>query len=221
MKIYLRKLSTKDLAILAQRIIESSKQSEFEEVKNHLFLSKLDTSYQEYYKVISKISFSGKGVDVLQVDRQRDAIFRIIKNFLVAYSKMTLMPHQTDAVALLKEFKIYGLALDKLNYGEQTIQLDKLIEALSSTENQTRIENLSLKSTFEELKKVEQTFKEIYEEQAQSNSELRKTKSASELRKDVEKDLKRFLNLVTSMYETQQWIPLYNKLNEFVKAAKK
>lgn len=221
MKINLRKLSTKDLAALAQRVIDSSKQSEFEEVKNHLFLSKLDDSYQEYYKVISKISFSGKGVDVLQVDRERDAIFRNMKGFLSAYTRMTFMPHQTDAVALYKEFKIYGLSLDKLNYGEQTIQLDKLIEALSSSENQTRIDNLSLRSTFEELKRIELQFKEVYEEQAQANSELRKTKSASELRKDVEKDLRRFLNLVTSMFETQQWISLYNKLNEFVKAAKK
>lgn len=221
MKINLQKLSTKDLAALTQRVIESSKQSEFEEAKNHSFLKKLDDSYQEYYKVISKMSFSGKGVDVYQIYKQRGIIFRTMKSFLAAYSKMTLMSYHSDAETLYKEFKFYGLAIDKLNYGEQSIQLDKLIEALSSAENQTRIENLSLKSTFEELKKIEQNFKEAYEEQVQANSELRKMKSASELRKDLEKDIRRFLNLVTSMYETKQWISLYTKLNEYVKSAKK
>lgn len=221
MKLNLQKLSTKDLAALAQRVIDFSKQYELEEVKTHLFLSKLDNSYQEYYKAISKMSFSGKGVDVLQVDKERDTIFRSMKGFLAAYSKMTLMDYQADAIALYKEFKIYGLSLDKLSYGEQTIQLDKLIEALSSSENQTRIDNLSLRRTFEKLKSIEQQFKEVYEEQAQANSELRKSKSASELRKDVEKDLRRFLNLVTSMFETEQWVSLYTKLNEYVKSAKK
>ncbi len=220
MKLKYSNLSTKDLGILAQRVLEEAKQSDIAEVKNHLFLSNLETSYNQYYTVVSKQSFSGKGQTVAQADKERDKAFSQLKAFLSGYSQLSSAPNNADAVALYNLFKIYGLRLDKLSYGEQTLQLGKLIEALSLTENQNHIKNLSIEESFNELKTKHETFKVLYDEQAQANAELREIKSASSLRKTLEKDLRRFLELITLMNEAGQWSALYNKLNEFVKAAR-
>lgn len=220
MRLKYSKLSTKDLGILAQRVLEEAKQSDIAEAKNHLFLSNLETSYNQYYAVISKQSFSGKGQTVAQADKERDKAFTQLKAFLSGYSQLSSAPHNADAVALYNLFKIYGLRLDKLSYGEQTLQLGKLIEALSLAENQNHIKNLSIKESFNELKAKHEAFKVLFDEQAQANAELREIKSASSLRKTLEKDLRRFLELVSLMNEAGQWSALYNKLNEFVKAAR-
>lgn len=200
--------------------MEEVKQSDIAEAKNHLFLSNLETSYNQYYAVISKQSFSGKGQTVAQADKERDKAFTQLKAFLSGYSQLSSAPHNADAVALYNLFKIYGLRLDKLSYGEQTLQLGKLIEALSLAENQNHIKNLSIKESFNELKAKHEAFKVLFDEQAQANAELREIKSASSLRKTLEKDLRRFLELVSLMNEAGQWSALYNKLNEFVKAAR-
>lgn len=221
MKVNYRQLSTKDLAALAERVIQTAKQSEISEVQNHLFLKKLESSYTPYYEVVSKQTFSGKGQSVAKADKERDQAFRSLKKFLEGYIQLDSAPNNIDAIALFEEFKLYGLKIDKLSYAEQTIQLGKLIQALTTSENQERIKNLSIETAFEQLKKSHQNFIEIFDQQAQANSELREIKSATELRKKLEKDLRRFLDLVTLMFDAEQWIPLYNKLNEFVKAAKK
>lgn len=220
MKINLQRLSTKDLGILAQRVLDEAKASDVAEVKNHLFLSNLETSYGQYYEVVSRQSFSGKGKTVAQADKERDKAFSELKGFLAGYSKLSSAQHNADAVALYDLFKLYGLKLDKLSYGEQTLQLGKLIENLSLSENQTRIKNLAIEEGFNVLKAKHEEFKTYFDEQAEANAELRKLKSATTLRKELEKNLRRFLELVSLMNEAGLWSALYNKLNEFVKASK-
>lgn len=218
MKLSYSKISVKDLAALAQRVIETAKASEIEEVKTHLFLSKLESVYNEYYSTISKQSTSGKGKSVAQADKQRGKIFSDMKLFLEGYIRIPSMPHHNDAVALHNDFKSWGASINKLSYAEQTIQLSKLIDALSVQEQQERIKNIGLNITFHQLKTSNQEFKEVYDEQAEINSKLKGTPSATIKRKDLQKALKRFIDLVTLMHESNQWTPLYLKLNEFAKA---
>ncbi|WGU69379.1 hypothetical protein QIU19_06715 [Capnocytophaga canimorsus] len=79
---------------------------------------------------------------------------------------------------------------------------------------------MSLEAAFENLKAKHEEFKMYYNEQAQANAELREITSATKQRKELERDLRRFLSLVTLMFDAEEWISLYNNLNEFVKAAK-
>ena len=44
--------------------------------------------------------------------------------------------------------------------------------------------------------------------------------SASAIRKDLEKVLKSYINLITAMKDVQGWELLYSDMNELVKAAK-
>ena len=60
MKITLTNLSTKNLATLAQRIINSSQSGNYTIVENHPLLLALTTSYATYDAVYTKLTYSGK-----------------------------------------------------------------------------------------------------------------------------------------------------------------
>lgn len=220
MKVNYSKLTTKGLGELSQRVIDTSKNSEIEEVKNHLFLTKLQEDFIPYYAILSKQTFSGKGKSVAQADAERDKAYMDIKVFLEAYERISTLPHHTDATELLKEFSTYGKDMLKLSYAEQSIQLTKIIEALSTQEHTERLKRLGLEPSFKTLKTAHQGFKTIFDEQVKANAALREKSTASTLRKNLEKSLKRFLDLVSLMYQTGQWTPLYLQLNELVKATK-
>ena len=214
MKAGLTKLSTKELATLAEQVINATKQSNVSEAKKHSFLVQLETSYEEYTPVLFKTTYSGKGKSVAQADKERDTYVRSLKLIVEGYAKLKSITNYTDADSLYNTLKIRGLNYDKLSYSEQTAQLNKLIEVLETPENIAKLEKFHLIEIFELLKVSQENFKTIYAEQALANAELRKIKPASVLRKDLEKTLKRFLDYVTLMIDTPSWKPLYNQLNE-------
>ncbi|GIZ15459.1 DUF6261 family protein [Capnocytophaga catalasegens] len=221
MNLGLRKLSTRDLATLAERVITATKQSDVKEAKKHVFLEHLEKAYKEYSAVLSKTTYSGKGKSVAQADKERDVAFSSMKSFLTGYVKLPSAPFHEEALALNEIFKTYGVNISRLSYSEQTAQLNKLIDILDTPEHLEKMQKLSLETAFNEIKTTNDNFKSIIDEQAQANSELRETQSASVLRKDLEKALKRYLDLVTLMFDMEGWKTLYNKFNEFVKATKK
>lgn len=220
MKITLSELSTKDLATLAQRTIATSDSGKYAVISGHPLLSQLKISYAEYDAVYTKSTFSGKGNDVAHADRERDISFRALKNFLHAYSKMPSLAHYNIAEELFRIFTLYDLNLDKLSYSSQTAQMKKLIEDLEKPENLQKLNILSLFPAFNEMKSLQNTFEQIFSEQAEANAKLRQMKSASAIRKDLEKILKSFLSFITAMKAVPDWHLLYADINELVKAAK-
>lgn len=221
MKAGLAKLSTKELATLAEQAINAAKQSHLEEVKAHPFLIQLEEVYAEYVSVLSKSTYSGKGKSVALSDKQRNVAFRALRLVVEAYTLLENNPKAKDAQELLSIIKNYGLNLNKLSYSEQTAQLNKLIENFEKPENISKLNQISATLFFDALKEAQNNFKTLFDEQVIANAKLRKQKNASILRKDLEKNLKRFLDYVTLMMDIAQWKPFYNQLNEYVKAAKK
>lgn len=98
--------------------------------------------------------------------------------------------------------------------------MKKLIEELEIPANRQKITDLSLDTAFTEMKTKHDAFETLFAEQAEANADLRQMTSASAIRKDLEKNLKAYLNLLTAMKEVQDWELLYNDTNELVKAAK-
>ncbi|WP_210149384.1 DUF6261 family protein [Chryseobacterium scophthalmum] len=220
MKISLTRLSTKDLATLTQRIINTSDSGTYGVITNHPLLTELKTNYADYDAVYTKETFSGKGADVAGADRSRDIAFRSLKNFLNGYRKMGTMPNYHLAEDLFEIFKAYSLNLDKMSYSSQTAQMKKLIEELETSENIQKLNALSLLPSFNEMKSKHEDFELLFAEQAGANAHLRQMKNASAIRRDLEKILKSFLNLIIAMKDIQDWKLLYADLNELVKAAK-
>jgi hypothetical protein len=220
MKITLSKLSTRDLATLSQRIINSSESGNFPVISDHPLLTDLKIMFADYDEVYTKQIYSGKGVNVAEADKERDNAFRSLKNFLNGYRKMATMPNYNLAEDLFEIFKTYSLNLDKMSYSSQTAQMKKLIEELETSENIQKLNALSLLPAFNEMKSKHEAFELIFAEQAGANANLRQMKNASVIRRDLEKILKSFLGLITAMKDVQDWKLLYADLNELVKAAK-
>lgn len=220
MKIALTKLSTKDLATLAQRIISNIQSGKYPVISNHPLTTNLQTSYNEYDLVYTKQIYSGKGQDVANADHERDVAYTNLKAFLNGYRKLQTAPNYQSAEDLYNVFKTFGLNLDRLSYSSQTAQMKKLIEELETPQNQQKISLLSLNPAFTEMKTKHENFEAIFADQADANADLRNQSSASAIRKDLEKNLKAYLNLLTVMKEVQDWELLYTDTNELVKAAK-
>jgi hypothetical protein len=220
MKISLVRLSTKDLATLAQRIITNIQSGKYPVISNHPLTATLQNSYTEYDAVYTKQIYSGKGKDVATADFERDVAYNSLKAFLNGYRKLQSAPNYQSAADLYGVFKTLGLDLDRLSYSSQTAQMKKLIEALESPENQQKIALLSLNTAFADMKTKHEAFETIFGEQAEANADLRKMTSASAIRRDLEKNLKTYLNLLTAMKDVPDWKLLYSDTNELVKAAK-
>ncbi|WP_326984120.1 DUF6261 family protein [Chryseobacterium sp. MYb264] len=220
MKITLARLSTKDLATLAQRIISNSQSGKYPVITNHPLVTALEASYTEYDKVYTKQVYSGKGTDVATADRERDLAYTNFKGFLYGYGMLSSVPNYQSARDLYSVFKTFGLNLDRLSYSSQTAQIKKLIEALETPENRKKIKALSLETAFAEMKNRHESFESMFAEQAEANADLRQMTSASAIRKDLEKTLKAYIHLVTVMKEVSGWKLFYSDTNELVKAAR-
>lgn len=220
MKISLVRLSTKDLATLAQRIITNIQSGKYPVISNHPLTATLQNSYTEYDVVYTKQIYSGKGKDVATADHERDVAYTNLKSFLDGYRKLQSAPNYQSAEDLYGVFKTFGLDLDRLSYSSQTAQMKKLIEALESPENQQKITLLSLNTAFADMKTKHEAFETVFGEQAEANADLRQMTSASAIRRDLEKNLKTYINLLTAMKDVPDWKLLYSDTNELVKAAK-
>lgn len=220
MKIALTKLSTKDLATLAQRIISNAQSGKYPVISNHPLIAALQNSYTEYDKVYTKQIYSGKGTDVAQADRERDIAYKDLKSFLNGYRKLSTLVNYHLAEDLYQVFKLFGLDLDRLSYSSQTAKMKKLIEELETAENAQKITLLSLNTAFAEMKAKHENFEMIFADQAEANADLRQMSSASAIRKDLEKNVKTYINLLTAMKSVAGWELIYSDTNELVKAAK-
>ncbi len=220
MKIALTKLSTKDLATLDQRIITNIQSGKYPVISNHPLTAALQTSYTEYDQVYTKQIYSGKGKDVATADHERDVAYTNLKAFLNGYRKLSSAPNYQLAEELYGIFKTFGLNLDRLSYSSQTAQMKKLIEELETPENTQKITALSLTAAFADMKARHENFELLFADQAEANADLRQMTSASAIRKDLEKNLKTYLGLLTAMKDVPGWQLLYSDTNELVKAAR-
>lgn len=220
MKISLVRLSTKDLATLAQRIISNIQSGKYPVISSHPLTATLQTSYTEYDLVYTKQIYSGKGKDVATADLERDVAYKNLKAFLNGYRKLASAPNYQFAEDLYTVFKTFGLNLDRLSYSSQTAQMKKLIEALETPENMQKISLLFINTAFTDMKTKHEAFELLFADQAEANADLRNMTSASVIRKDLEKNMKAYLNLLTVMKDVPNWELLYSDTNELVKAAK-
>ena len=220
MKITLTALSTKDLATLAERVINSSSAGNYQVVANHPLLATLQTSYNEYDLVYTKQTFSGKGNEVAIADHDRDIAYRSLKAFLDGYRKLSSAANFQMAEDLYQVFKMFGLDMDRLSYSSQTAQMKKLIEALELPKNEQKITALSLNDAFADMKTKHEAFETLFAEQAEANADLRNMTSASAIRRNLEQTLRSYLNLITAMKDVSGWELFYADVNELVKAAK-
>ena len=220
MKISLQRISTKNLATLALRVIEASKTGKTQLGQQQPMLMDLEEKYRAYDEVYTKQTFSGKGKSVAEADEARDKAFSSLKNFLWGYRQVSSVPNADQAGELYEVIKLFGTDIDRLSYSAQSAQMKKLIEELDKLENTIKINVLSLSTAFMELKTKHQHFEQLYTEQVEANANLRKMPSATAIRRDLEKSLKSYLDLISIMKTQPDWADFYQEVNELVKSAR-
>lgn len=220
MKISLVRLTTKNLATLALRVIEASKTGKTQLGQQQPMLMDLEEKYRAYDEVYTKQTFSGKGKSVAEADEARDKAFSNLKNFLWGYRQVSSVPNADQAGELYEVIKLFGTDIDRLSYSAQSAQMKKLIEELDKPENTMKINVLSLSTAFMELKTKHQHFEQLYTEQVEANANLRKMPSATAIRRDLEKSLKSYLDLISIMKTQPDWADFYQEVNELVKSAR-
>lgn len=218
MKISLSQLKTTTLSALAERIVVASKSGKYTlSVSEHPLLNALETEKNNYNLLLNKQVYSGKGQKVAELDEARDKSYNAMKIYLKSYIGMPTLPNYEDAVALYDVFKQNNLNLDKKSYADQSVLLNKLIADLDKTENKERLTRLNLAAAFADLKTKQETFSHLISEQTEANAELRLTKSASAVRKDLESVIRNYLGFITAMKSQSDWGALYTEMSEVVK----
>ena len=218
MKITLSKLSTRALGGLAQRVVKSSKNGKFKIVEEHQLLKALEKESKEFEDLYGKLTYSGKGNEIVAADVARDKTFTALRTLLKGYKELPL-PNAADAAALYKVFEQYGTNVERMNYVAETAQMVVIFKELDKPENEARFEALKFKPAYEELKKRQNAFEDLYAVQAEANAELRKLPSASSARNRLQKALNAYLNLLEAMQSLPVWDTLYLDINEMVKSA--
>ena len=152
MKITLSRLGTKNLASLAQRVVNSSKSGKYKIAEEHDFLKALERESAEYDKLYVKLTYSGKGEEITAADMARDKAFYALKLYLEGYKDVPSLPDVTEAAVLYKLMDQYGGNIIKMTYADESAQLKRLIVELDKPENIARLTTLKLKPAYEELK---------------------------------------------------------------------
>lgn len=221
MKIALSQLKTTTLSALAERLASASKNGKYTiGITEHPLLKALEEEYKNYNSLINKQVYSGKGKAVAEADEARDEAFNMMKTYLKGFAGMKLLPNHSDAVALYEIFKQNDLNLDKKSYADESVLLDKLISELEKTENKEKLTRLNLDTSFANLKTKQEAFSRLISEQTEANTELRLTKSASTVRKGLERVIRDYLGFITAMKSQPDYKELYTELNEVVKTIK-
>ena len=221
MKIALSQLKTTTLSALAERLVSASKSGKYTlSITENPLLKAVEEEYRIYNELVNKQVYSGKGKEVAEADEARDEAFNTMKTYLKGFAGMKLLPNHSDAVVLYEIFKQNDLNLDKKSYADQSVLLDKLISELDKSENKERLKRLNLDTAFADLKTKQETFSRLISEQTEANTELRLTKSASAVRKDLERVIRDYLGFITAMKSQPDYKELYTELSEVVKSIK-
>ena len=203
MNIALTRLSTRALGGLAQRVVKSSKNGKFKIVEEHELLKSLEKESKEFEDLYGKLTYSGKGNEIVAADVARDKTFTALRTLLKGYKELPL-PNAADAAALYKVFEQYGTNVERMNYVAETAQMVVIFKELDKPENAARFEALKFKPAYEELKKRQNAFEDLYAVQAEANAELRKLPPATAARARLQKALTAYLNLLEAMKDLPQ-----------------
>ena len=218
MKMNFRQLSTKELATTSQRTIAVSAEPAYAVVKDNPLLAALNTVYNEYDAVYVKKAFSGRGIELMVRDKDRDMPFGGFKDVLVGHSKLAVSPYNQAAKDIYAIIEKHGIGLDRYSYAEETAQMKKLLEELAQPTNAAKIEQMQLSPVVNQIKTAQAAFEQLFNEVAGENSELRLMESATSMRQQLEAALRNYFNVVKAMSSLPGWKELYAKLDEIAKA---
>lgn len=220
MKITLSTLSTKALATFAERTINSSQSGRYTVVEGQPLLKKVINEFNIYKQVYGKLTYSGKGKDIAKLDQERDAAISAFRNYLKATAGLQKAPGHAEAVAIYDIFKNLGDSITSMNYAEETAQLHKLFMEMDKPEIAAKLHTMNMAEVYADIRQKQQDFEASYAAQTEANTELRSLPSATAIRTRLEKALRKYLDLLTSMRDEEGWEKIYLEISEIAKGVR-
>ena len=127
---------------MAQRVVKSSKNGKFKIVEEHELLKALEKESKEFEDLYGKLTYSGKGNEIVAADVARDKTFTALRTLLKGYKELPL-PNAADAAALYKVFEQYGANVERMNYVAETAQMVVIFKELDKPENEALQKSLT------------------------------------------------------------------------------
>ncbi len=220
MKVTLSRFSTGVLYTLTDSLIRMALKNPNSPLQGHPLVTQMQAAFAAYEVVYEKPRTSGKGNEVRAADQWRTTLFRNLKAYLNARSRMDLLPNQAEAKQLSSLLKIYGKGLARQPYVAKSAQFVSLLDALETPTSLALAAPLQLTTTVAALHTAHDDFANIYGAQATDNAQLRLQSTATRERIGLEKSVSAFLKLLTVMKDVAGWKVYYRRAAQHLQSAR-
>jgi len=210
------KLSTKQLDFLGEQTISLSEKNANKEVISNLLFHQLKSKHAEYRGVVIRQTYSGLGEALKNDDIIRGKSHSGIVNIVNGFAAFSDTAKQAPALLLQKIITETGF-ISRLNYAEESVVLNKLIERFSDPAAVEAIAIIGIDEEVEKLTNIQKRFDAMYTEQLDINSDLRQQPTASSMRRELEDILRSYYSLVSAFKNVVPWKDIYSDLNELLK----
>ena len=209
-------LSTKQLDYLSEQTIALSEINENNSVIANPVFDQVKKTHEKYCVVVMKQTYSGLGSLLNERDIRRDSYFLKLGNIVSGFAVFENSPKQESALLLKKIFDEAG-SISHLGYANESVVIDDVNKKLSTPESINAAATLGVTFEVDALANAQREFNELYIEQVNANSDLRKQPSASSMRSELEDALRSYYGLVSAMKSSPLWEDIYSDLTELLK----
>jgi hypothetical protein len=219
LQIGLTSLSTKMLGSLAEETLALSARNEMNEITAHPLYLSLKSSQELYHANVIKPVYSGLGPELAGADALRDRYHAGLHRLLRGFATFGDTDKGQAAKKLLACFDETG-SVTRLNYAEETVVQEKLLDKLNTEANKALLDILGLTAEVGLLSESQATFNSLFLTQVDVNSQLRQQPSATSLRSELTAALRNYFGYISVMQGVAPWNDLYMDMKELVKKYK-
>lgn len=215
MKTNLSRLSVISLSAFCSQLLDYYDRNATALIENHPLVESLRVEHDQFWAVMNKRAYSGKGKEVAKANALRIERYMAVRMVLRGMSKATGFSGQADAKELLKLFVLKGKKVFQDSYFSKTMDFNHVLSELATPEQHERVVRLGIAEMIELMGEGFTTFETKMDEQFSANAELRGLPTATKLRKPLEKSLRNYLNFVKAMSSVdERWESAYYFVQE-------
>ncbi|MDR1005504.1 MAG: DUF6261 family protein [Bacteroidales bacterium] len=207
------RLTNEALANLASQTMNAVTLKADPAISTNPVYTPIHAAYNQFFALLNKETYSGMGEQMSTEDKRRDEAYTHLKMVVDGLAFFTGFEIGRNAATLKPLFDREGNMSEK-TYAQQTAAMDRLMADLLLEANQTLLTEIGIWDLYDNVRRLNASFKGHYLTQVDANSALRQMGTATEKRKNLEEKLKDFYNLVDAMKTQPSWDDLYSDLEE-------
>lgn len=212
--------SNKELRELANKTIAIAREAQHPDVISNPLLSIIETNFQAFDLGVANPDSTDVNCKIADADWLRDNHYSGLVSILKGLCAFADTEKGKLAETIVKIFDNTG-NISGLNYGEENVVLESLIQQLNLPENVDLINKIGLTEEVAVLKKSQHDFMKLYKKHVSSKSELLHQSSASSLRHELQDSLSNFYAYISALSTYTPWKEIYSEIVETVRNSTK